>query len=71
MDCPLVFFSFVALENPGPEDHLYLDGDPVATTMRARDRAADAAAALPATAAAAAQSVISTPLRTIIPWQDW
>jgi len=50
---------------------LYLDDDPVATSIRVRKSAGEAAPLLAAPSAAAAELVMSTPLRTIIPWQDW
>ncbi|MGW0163226.1 hypothetical protein ACWDUN_28290 [Mycobacterium sp. NPDC003323] len=46
---------------------LYLDDDPVATTARVRARSAELAQSGPATG----DVVIDSPLRTIIPWQDW
>jgi hypothetical protein len=49
---------------------LYLDDDPVVTSRRVRDRvAAIDAARRPS--ASSGEVLISTPLRTIIPWQDW
>lgn len=45
---------------------LYLDGDPIATTARLRDLMGDARPP-----SANADIVISTPLKTIIPWRDW
>lgn len=48
---------------------LYLDGEPIATSRLVRDRSAAAETRL--RAATLGQTVISTPLRTIIPWQDW
>jgi hypothetical protein len=48
---------------------LYLDDDPVVTIARIRDRVAEAGADVPE--ATVGDVVISTPLRAIIPWQDW
>ncbi|OMC29734.1 hypothetical protein A5739_15480 [Mycobacterium colombiense] len=45
---------------------LYLDGDPIGTTRRIRDLL-NGASPPPAKA----HTLISTPLQTIIPWQDW
>lgn len=45
---------------------LYLDDEPLATTERVRARTAEL---LPADAAG--ETVFDSPLRTIIPWQDW
>jgi hypothetical protein len=50
---------------------LYLDEDPVTTSIRVRDRAEDVARLLDEPSAAAAELVMSTPLSTIVPWQDW
>ncbi|WP_349269495.1 hypothetical protein MPNTM1_05331 [Mycolicibacterium parafortuitum] len=50
---------------------LYLDDDPVTTSARVLQRTEDAATRLAPAAAAAAETVIDTPLRTIVPWQDW
>ena len=49
---------------------LYLDDDPIATSTRVRD-CVSATETRPAVSAASGEIVISTPLRTIIPWQDW
>lgn len=49
---------------------LYLDDEPVATSSRIRDRVGATDMRLP-DSAASGDVVISTPLRTIIPWQDW
>jgi len=49
---------------------LYLDDDPVATARRVRDHS-EAAEAKQSASAASGEVVISTPLQTIIPWQDW
>ncbi|OBI19588.1 MULTISPECIES: hypothetical protein [unclassified Mycobacterium] len=105
-DCPLAFFSLVALDNPellnlpgvagawtfSLDRHqddglglrrvgataargalrvrvLYLDGESIATARRVRDCVAAAETRLPASTLG--QTVISTPLCTIIPWQDW
>jgi hypothetical protein len=50
---------------------LYLDDDPVATYARVLQRTEDAATKLTPAAAATAEVVITTPLRTIVPCQDW
>ena len=48
---------------------LYLDEDPVAATAHIHDTTANAGAGM--AEAAVGDEVISTPLRTIIPWRDW
>ncbi|WP_255799517.1 hypothetical protein [Mycobacteroides abscessus] len=50
---------------------LYLDEEPVATSAEIAERTSDAERLLPETGSAAAEPVMSTPLRTIIAWQDW
>lgn len=49
---------------------LYLDDDPIATSRRVRDRVDALDAGMPVSAVSG-EIVISTPLRAIIPWQDW
>ncbi|OBI43363.1 hypothetical protein [Mycobacterium sp. E796] len=49
---------------------LYLDDDPVATSLRVRDDIHAAEAKRP-DSAVSGEVMISTPLQTIIPWQDW
>lgn len=51
---------------------LYLDGDPLKTTQRVVDAETKLAASPDACPAPDGEEVLlSTPLRTIIPWQDW
>ncbi|WP_300683515.1 hypothetical protein [Nocardioides sp.] len=47
---------------------LYLDGDPQATTARIEERTAALATSEPAVRA---ETLLRTPLKTIVPWQDW
>jgi hypothetical protein len=49
---------------------LYLDDEPVATARRVRDCISATDTSLPVSGPSS-EIVISTPLRTIIPWQDW
>ncbi len=49
---------------------LYLDDEPVATWVRVRDRIGAPDMRIP-NSAVHGDIVISTPLHTIIPWQDW
>jgi hypothetical protein len=48
---------------------LYLDGEPVTAATHIHDCVAQTADEAPEVAAR--QCVIDTPLRTIVPWQDW
>ncbi|MFP1153644.1 hypothetical protein ACK280_16240 [Mycobacterium sherrisii] len=49
---------------------LYLDDDPILTSRRVRECVVAAESTLPASTTLG-QTMISTPLRTIVPWQDW
>jgi hypothetical protein len=48
---------------------VYVDGDPVDTAARIDDCSARLADGMPGEMSA--EVVIETPLRTIVPWQDW
>jgi hypothetical protein len=48
---------------------LYLDEDPATTTTRVEERSGELAG--PTGAPGSGEVLLSTPLRTIVPWQDW
>lgn len=50
---------------------LYLDGDLLPTVERIGEIAAAAHQRLPGASAAGARCLMSTTLRTIVPFQDW
>ncbi|MCV7229545.1 hypothetical protein [Mycolicibacterium komossense] len=50
---------------------LYLDDDPITTTARVYEKTDEVTRLLDESSVAAAELVFSSPLRTIIPWQDW
>lgn len=50
---------------------IYLDGDPLETTAVIQKTEESAATGASRAAAGAEEVLLSTPLRTIIPWQDW
>ncbi|KAB2807910.1 hypothetical protein F9L07_24850 [Pimelobacter simplex] len=66
----------LATETPDAPESLrirlvYLDADPLPTTAAIDARTTELAGSLGADAAASEEVLLSTPLRTIIPWQDW
>ncbi|MFI9411271.1 hypothetical protein [Nocardia gamkensis] len=50
---------------------VYLDGEPLETVARIHDAQTSAARDLPSSAAAGARCLMSTALRTIVPFRDW
>lgn len=50
---------------------LYLDEDPIATTEQVQAATQESLDHLPPDARESEEVLLSTPLRTIIPWQDW